>query len=284
MQALVLVRGGGDLGTGVAVTLSEAGYPVVVVDLPHPTSLRLTATFAAAALAGEASVGGVRAVLAPRPADLLEALEAGLVPLWTGGEAELRGLLSPAALVDARMRGLTQPSVRRDEAPVVIALGPGYTAGLHATYVIETQRGPALGRVIGAGQASAYTGVPGVVEGFGEARLLRAPCDGAVQRVLDIGDMVEAGDLVARVSGVPVQAGIGGMVRGLKLDGTRVRLGHKLGDIDPRRDRSLLTRPSDKARRVAEGVREALERAGVRPRGAAPPTSRAAAAGGRNYG
>lgn len=267
----ILVRGGGDLGTGVAVTLRHAGYDVVVVDLPRPTTLRLTAAFAAASLWGAMEVDGVAAVHVEEIPAVRALLAAGKVAVWTGSEAALRAALSPGGLVEARMRGLSEPSLRLEEAPVVIALGPGYEAGVHCHYVIETNRGPSLGAAIERGCPEEHTGIPGEVCGLTEERILRAPADGMLARVREIGDLVEPDAVVATVAGAPARARIGGMVRGLKLSGLRVSRGHKIGDIDPRRDPALLRAPSDKSARVGAGVVAALRlarAAGKKNRGA----------------
>jgi len=255
---LVLLRGGGDLGSGVVVALVRAGATVVVAEQPLPTALRLRAAFAAAAVYGEVAVGGLTGVRAESPEAVREAIAAGRVPVWTGDEAELREIIRPTALVDARLRGLSDPGLDRADAERVIALGPGYEAGRHCHFVIETMRGPNLGAVIERGCAAPHTGVPGDVLGLTEKRLLRSPADGPVVRLMEIGDFVEAGDVIATVCGAPVRAGISGMVRGLKLDGVVVGAGHKIGDVDPRRERSLLSEPSDKAARVGAGVVAAL--------------------------
>jgi len=259
----VLVRGGGDLGTGAAVAIARARLPVIVVDLPLPTALRLTVAFASAVLDGAVVVGGVRAVHARSEAEVRELLERGEVALWTGSEAELGAFVTPLALVDARMRGLSARDLSPALAPLVIALGPGFTAGLDCHLIVETNRGASLGDVIASGQASSHTGTPGQVEGLTHERLLRAPVDGTLTRIKSIGDLVEAGDVVAEVEGLPVKSLISGMIRGLKLSGLPVRAGWKVGDVDPRRDRALLAATSDKAARVGAGVLAALRRGGV---------------------
>ncbi len=263
---VVVVRGGGDLGSGVAVALRRAGWPVVVQDLPRPTALRLTVAFASASLSGRVQVGEFTGVHAPTHDAVRQALENGDVPVWTGGLAELLVQLRPHALVDARLRGLSDADLTPDVAPVVVALGPGWRAGEHCTYVIETQRGPDLGRVIESGMAQSHTGVPGDVQGLTNERLLRSPTAGVLRRHRQIGDVVEAGEVVATVGGQPVVAVISGMIRGLRLDGLWMEQGRKVGDVDPRRDRALLDVPSDKAERVGAGVVEALRRAGERAR------------------
>lgn len=254
-ERLVLLRGGGDLGTGIAHALFTAGWQVVVRDQPQPTALRLSVAFAAAALEGRITVEGVEAVHCRTPAAVGEALRAGRVPLWT--DAEDRLALQPAVVVDARMRSLSQPCPPSDGS-VLIGIGPGFTAGRDAEYVIESNRGPELGRVITRGRAQEHTGVPGAVAGFRLERLLRAPRAGSFQRRAALGDFVEVGQVVGEVDGAPVRAQLRGMIRGLKLSGVSVGTHHKVGDVDPRRDRSLLNEMTDKARAVGRGVLEAL--------------------------
>jgi xanthine dehydrogenase accessory factor len=161
------------------------------------------------------------------------------------------------------MRSLTEPMARLDEARLVIGVGPGFVAGRDVHVVIESNRGPRLGEPITSGAAEAYTGVPGDVLGLREERLLRAPRAGRLTRVRELGDFVEAGEVVATVEGEPVVARIAGMVRGLKLDGVPVGARHKVGDVDPRRDRALLAKMTDKARAVSLGAVRAALTSGV---------------------
>ena len=267
---LVFLRGSGDLGSGVAVALARAGCRVVVIELPRPTALRLTVAFASAVIDGSVVVGGVTGVHAGSVEEVAAAFEAGRVPVWTAGEAALRERFAPEALVDARLRGLSDPNLRTTDAPAVIALGPGFEAGLHAHFVIETNRGPALGVVLERGQAAPHTGTPGDIDGETARRILRSPAAGVLRRVRAIGDTVEAGEVVATVEGLPVRAQLAGLVRGLLSDGLSVPLHKKVGDVDPRADRRLLSEPSDKAAAIGRGVLEALARAGLLP---SPPPS-----------
>jgi xanthine dehydrogenase accessory factor len=261
MRALAVIRGGGELGTGIGHALARAGLAVVVLDRPLPGALRLHVAFAWAAVAGRAEVEGVVAVHCADRAAVDAALARGEVAVFTGPPGALG--LRPDVLVDARMRSLTAPMARLDEARVVIGVGPGIEAGRDAHFVIESNRGPRLGSLIREGRAEAYTGVPGEVEGLREPRILRSPGAGTLERVLDLGAFVEPGDVVARVAGAPVVARIGGMIRGLKLTGVEVGAGHKVGDVDPRRDRALCGAMTDKARAVGRGALDALVEAGV---------------------
>ena len=254
----VFVLGGGDLGSGVVLALHRAGCRVIVIERPWPTALRLHVAFASAVLHGLWSVDGVFGRHVSDGRTLAEALARGEVAVWSGSEAELRALVAPAALVDARLLGVSQPDLTRERAPLVIALGPGHVAGVHCHAVIETNRGPHLGEVIYAGSAAPHTGIPGTVAGLDEARVVRSAVDGKVTRVCAIGDVVRAGDVVAFVNGTVAMSCIAGVVRGLKLDDVRVRRGQKIADVDPRGDRDLCWQPSDKSGKVGAGAVAAL--------------------------
>jgi xanthine dehydrogenase accessory factor len=159
------------------------------------------------------------------------------------------------------MKGVsgTEPKTTRADATLVIGVGPGFHAGDDCHLIVESNRGPALGRVITTGAAETHTGQPGVVQGHSGRRLLRAPCAGTFVRTREIGDWIEKGEIVGEVGGASVLAGLSGMIRGLKLTGTPVGHGHKVGDVDPRRDRGLLKQMTDKARAVGQGVLRALD-------------------------
>lgn len=258
---LVVVRGAGELGTGIAHALARTGARVLLLDRPLPRALRLGVAFALAAVQERAVVEGVEAVLCRSRSEVEAAWAAGRMPLWTQAESLLE--LRPDVLVDARMRQLTEPQPLRGAATVTVGIGPGFVAGEDADFVVESNRGPALGRLLERGSAEPYTGRPGFVAGFREERVLRAPCAGPFQRVRELGDVVVAGEVVGEVHGEPVRARLGGIVRGLKLSGVLVGAGHKVGDVDPRADRALLTTMTDKARAVGAGVVQALERAGL---------------------
>lgn len=270
---LALIRGGGELATGAAHALHRAGARVLVLERSLPTALRLGVAFASAATHGRITVAGVEAVRATSEAEILAAWQRGQVAVWIDDDLtrdfptpeRLAGnpMLSPDLIVDARMRQLSQPITRVGDAALVIGIGPGFEVGRDAHFVVESNRGPALGRVIRAGGAEPYTGIPGDVLGFREQRILRAPRAGRLERRHQLGDFVAIGDLVAEVDGAPVRAQLDGMIRGLKLTGVTVGAGHKVGDVDPRRDRSLLTTMTDKALTVGRGVVRATRIGGV---------------------
>jgi len=254
---LVLVLGGGDLGTGVAHRLFRCGFKVAVGELAQPTALRRAVAFASAVYVGEIEVEGIRAVVAENACAAKTLMDQGLIPVMTSGPHRLRSMVSPHIIVDARMakRNL---GTRLQDAPIVVGLGPGFTAGEDVHAVVETNRGHYLGRVILAGLAEPDTGVPGPVQGHARDRVLWSPCYGRFGTVLSIGDRVTRGQQVASVSGIGIVAHIQGVVRGLAHDGLVVQEGQKVGDIDPRGVREYCFTISDKARAVAGGVLEAI--------------------------
>lgn len=274
----VTIRGGGEMGSAIAHAFALAGLRLLVLDRPLPGALRLGVAFAAAAVSadGRVTIEGITAARCRDRREIEAAWARGEIALWIDPWTDPTvATLRPGVLVDARMRSLTEPMTRLDEAPLVIGVGPGFDAGRDCHYVIESNRGPRLGAVITSGPADSHTGVPGDVLGFRDERILRAPRTGRLERARDLGDFVEPGDVVATVDGAPVVARLGGMIRGLKLSGAEVGAGHKVGDVDPRRDRALLSCMTDKARAVARGALEAAVLAGVLGADALGPARRA---------
>ena len=254
---LVLIKGAGDLATGTAVRLARAGFRVVMTDLARPTAVRRTVAFSQCLYDGSATVEGLTARRAEHPAEAEAILAAGAIPVLADPAANILKELPFDALVDAILakRNL---GTRITDAPIVLALGPGFTAGADCHGVIETQRGHDLGRLILSGSAAPNTGVPGNVGGYTVERLIRAPADGPFEPLAAIGDRVEAGAPVARVAGETVRAQISGVVRGMLPAGLAVAKGMKAGDIDPRREARHCFTVSDKARAIGGGVLEGL--------------------------
>ena len=264
-NSLVAVKGAGDLATGVIHRLSRAGFAVIATELPEPTVVRRTVAFAEAVTRGEMTVEDVTARLATSLQDIQATLANELVPIVVDPDGTLLRQMHPSVLIEATLSkynsGLTM-----DDAPIVIALGPGYEAGKDVHAVIETNRGHNLGRVYLKGYAESNTCVPGAIGGYTIERLLRAPCAGALYGVRQIGDLVQAGETVAVVrtnetsdnETAPVVAAISGILRGLMRDGLHVSSGMKVGDIDPRAAREHCFTISDKSRAIAGGVLEAI--------------------------
>lgn len=251
---LVVVRGGGDLGTGVAWRLRTVGFPVVVLELARPLAVRRTVAFATAATDGRIVVDGIEAVRVEDPAAAIDAIGPGRIPVLVSDTVPAFPE-APSVLVDARLAKAVLDT-RIDQAPFVVALGPGFVAGRDCHAVVETMRGHRLGRVIRDGAAAPNTGVPGHIGGATVDRLIRAEVAGDLAWEVGFGDLVEAGQQVGTIAGAPVRARIAGTVRGLIAPGP-VEPGLKIGDIDPRGDPVAATQISDKALCVAGGVLEA---------------------------
>jgi len=255
-RPLALIKGAGDLATGVALRLYRSGFAVVMTELAHPTVVRRTVAFAEAVVQGRVAVEGVEGVLADDATQVRRLLAQGAIAVVVDPGAAVRHELRPLLLVDAIVakRNL---HTRLTDAPAVVALGPGFVAGRDAHAVIETRRGHSLGRVITAGEALPDTGIPGEVGGHGAERVLRAPEDGILRAAREIGDRVRADEIVAYVGDVPVRSQLDGVLRGLIRPGLYVSAGLKLGDVDPRGSREDCYLVSDKALAIAGGVLEA---------------------------
>ena len=254
---LVLIRGGGDIATGIALRLYRAGCSLVLTALPAPTAIRRTVCFSEAVRLGETTVENITARLAHSPEEALALTRQGMVAILADETGVCLPTLRPQAIVDARL-AKRNIDTRMDQAPVVIGVGPGFTAGVDCHAVVETQRGHFLGRAIYEGPAAPNTGIPGNIGGYTTQRVLRAPADGILTRTLPIGSMVEAGQAAGYVGGLPMVCEISGVLRGILPENTPVTQGMKSGDVDPRGALAHCSTASDKALAVAGGVLEAL--------------------------
>ena len=254
---LALIRGAGDIASGAAMRLWRCGIDVVMTDLARPTAIRRTVAFSDAIVHGETTVEGLRAVRAENAAEAKKLLREGVLPVLADPECACREELAPDALVDAILakRNL---GTKIDDAPIVVGVGPGFTAGEDCHAVVETMRGHTLGRVIYSGSALPNTNIPGLIGGFAGERVLRAPADGIFVQKLEIGASVHTGDVAGTVNGVPMLCQIDGMLRGILPDGTPVTRGMKSGDVDPRGKREYCDLVSDKALAIGGGVLEAI--------------------------
>jgi xanthine dehydrogenase accessory factor len=256
---VVLIRGGNDIASAVAHRLFTAGYPVMILEAPQPLTVRRGMAYASAVYEGRVSLEGVAAEYARTLERALELLQSrSAIPVVTAFEQESRTAFSPAVIVDARLRKKDRSTSRVTDAPLVIGLGPGFTAGAEAHLIVETNRGPALGRIITEGEADAYTGEPVEIAGHSKDRYLYAPRAGIFRTRLDLGARVEAGQIVGRVEGEQLTAKVGGIIRGIVKDGLSVQAGTKLVDIDPRGDTAYLSELSQKAWTIADAVLAAV--------------------------
>jgi xanthine dehydrogenase accessory factor len=256
MPAIVLIRGGGDLASGVALRLFRTGLNVVITELQGPLAVRRTVSFAEAVYDGQATVEGVTARYAKDPTDLLgilNILAKRQIPVIVDPECAAVNPLQPLAIIDARMTK-QPPEPVSHQARLYVGLGPGFSAPRNCNAVIETERGYNLGRVIWAGGALDDTSRP-----QGDLRrVLRAPADGSLRSSAQIGSHVEAGEPIADIDGAAILAPFKGVLRGLLRPGVAVHKGVKIGDLDSTDDPRVCELVSDKSLAVGGGVLEAL--------------------------
>lgn len=254
---LTIIRGAGDIASGVALRLHRAGIRVVMTEIERPTTIRRTVAFSDAVVNGEQTVEGVTARRTENAEEARAMLDDGILPVLVDPDCICRASLAPDALVDAILakRNL---GTRITDAPAVVGVGPGFTAGVDCHAVVETMRGHTLGRVYYEGAALPNTNIPGLIGGFAGERVLRAPADGVFTGARRIGERVEAGETVGYVAGVPMTATLTGVLRGLLADGVTVKRGMKSGDVDPRGEAAYCQTASDKALAVGGGVLEAI--------------------------
>ena len=271
---LIVVRGAGDLATGTIHRLKKAGFRLLVLEAEHPAAIRRQVALSEAVYAGSARVEDVEAVrmdvdLAEKK-NRKELLEQEMERIWKKDGVPVlvdpAGLsiaaLRPAVVVDAIL-AKKNLGTTKEMAPLVIALGPGFTAGEDVDVVIETKRGHNLGRVIRSGSAVPNTGIPGIIGGYGKERVMHAQAEGILRNAASIGDIVEARAVIAEIETengtVPVEASLSGLLRGLIRDGYPVTKGFKIADIDPRKEelQNCFT-ISDKARCIAGSVLEVI--------------------------
>lgn len=273
-EKLVIVRGGGDLATGTIHKLHRMGFPVIILEIPNPSSIRRYVAFSEAVYEGTMTIEGVTCRFCGDVSTLSDAkeaawnvLEKGEIPLFADSQGRLIPYLKPWAVVDAII-AKKNLGTSRTMAPVTVALGPGFTAGEDVDVVVETKRGHNLGRLLYEGSAEPNSGIPGIIAGYGRERVNHAETAGILYSVRKIGDLVKAGETIAvirtedslgDVDYVEVKSKISGVLRGMIRDGYPVTRGFKIADIDPREsEQKNCFTISDKARCIAGGVAEAL--------------------------
>lgn len=259
---LAVIKGAGDLASGIALRLVHSGVRVVMTDLPKPLAIRRTVAFCEAIREGEMTVEDITAKFARTPEEAMSLLYEGYIPVLADPEAEIIQKIHPDIVIDAIL-AKRNIGTSINDAGIVIGVGPGFTAGVDCHAVIESMRGHTLGRAIYEGSALPNTNIPGLIGGFAGERVLRAPATGTFQAVKQIGDIVKTGDIIGYVCGKPMVSTIDGVLRGLIADGTQVREGLKSGDVDPRGNQEYCTLVSDKALAIAGGILEAILKLGA---------------------
>jgi xanthine dehydrogenase accessory factor len=257
---IVLIRGGGDLASGVAFRLHKSGFRVVIAELPKPLAVRRLASFSEAIYAGEVTIEGITAKKVSKlddPLRVLQLLSKGRIPLLIDPDGKSVQSVHPSVIVDARMLKLP-PEALKHSAKLYIGLGPGFIGGGNCHAAIETQRGPWLGRVLWDGPTQPDSGTPEAVGEKQTDRVLLSPIDGALVAMKMIGDLIKQGETVAEVNGQLIVAPFDGVLRGLIHSEVEIHKGMKIGDLDPRNDPQLCNHISDKALAIGGGVLEAI--------------------------
>ena len=253
----ILIKGAGDLATGIGWRLRRAGFNVVMTEIEQPLTVRLTVSYSQAVYCGRVEIEGITGVLVHSMAEAKAALAQGKIAVIVDPKADIAAEYKPDVMVDAIM-AKRNTGTSRGDAPLVIAVGPGFCAGRDCDFVIETKRGHFLGRVIEEGEAIPNTGVPGNIGGYTTERIIRAVKDGIFHPAVQIGDSVKKGDIVAYVDDAPVHALLDGIVRGMLHGGIAVGKDMKCGDIDPRAQKEHCFTISDKSRAIGGGALEAV--------------------------
>ena len=262
MKDLIVVRGGGDLATGTIYKLKKCGFPVLILEVAQPSAIRRNVAFCEAVYQGTQTVEDMTCHLASSLDQARAFLAEGKLTVLVDPEGASVSGLQPLAVVDAIL-AKKNLGTSRNLAPITVALGPGFTAGVDVDAVVETKRGHNLGRVLWEGSAAPNTGIPGLIGGYGKERVIHCPTAGILRNVKKITDTVTRGEVIALVETedgtVPVEASLDGILRGLIRDGYPVCEGFKIADIDPRIDeyQNCFT-ISDKARCIAGGGLEAV--------------------------
>ena len=261
----ILVRGGGDLASGVIHRLYRCGYRVLILESEAPSAIRREVSFCEAVYEGEAFVEGILCRKISSTAECEKVWQEGEIPLLADEKGACIKEFAPDAVIDAilakRNLGTT-----KEMAPLTIALGPGFAAGYDVDFVVETMRGHDLGKIIEDGEALPNTGTPGLIAGVGRERVIHSPAEGVILNKMKIADFVEKGQVIATVGDVPVLASLTGILRGIIRDGYKVYKGMKIADIDPRKEeKENCYTISDKARCIAGSVVEILLSRGVLP-------------------
>ena len=254
---MVLIKGAGDLATGIAYRLKKSGFDIVMTEIHKPTTVRRTVAFSQAVFDNEIVIEGIKGVKVNNINEIYEEIREGNIPIIIDEKAEIIKELRPDVVVDSII-AKKNLGTSIEDAPIVIGVGPGFEAKVDCHLVVETKRGHYLGKVIEEGSAIPNTGVPGNIGGYTKERIIRASSNGKIKPLVAIGDFVKKGDIVAYIDGIEVLAEIDGIVRGMLQEGIEVFKGMKSGDIDPRCEKDHCFTISDKARSIGGGVLEAI--------------------------
>lgn len=250
----VLIKGAGDLASGVGMAFYKSGFKVLMTESEKPTVIRRSVAFGNCIFEDKAIVEGVTSIKVNED-NYKEALDRGLIGVIVDPKAEIIKKYQPDIVVDAIL-AKSNLGTTMDDAPIVIGCGPGFYAGNDCHLVIETKRGHNLGQIIRTGSAIANSGIPGIVEGRGIERVIYSPVEGIVTHVKKIGDIVAESDIILKVGDVPVTSPFKGVLRGLIAEGLHVPAKMKIGDVDPRINPEYCFTISEKAMAIGRAAVE----------------------------
>lgn len=255
---VIIIRGGGDIASGIIQKLYRSGFKVLVLEVSNPTSIRRTVCYSEAIYEGTITIEGITSILVKNTKETENAWNEDKIPVIIDPKGYYIDIVKPKVLIDAIL-AKKNLGTKIDMADITIALGPGFEAGKDVHIVIETMRGHNLGRLIFEGHAIPNTGIPGEVKGFAKERVIYSPSNGSIESIKKIGDVVKAGEVIARINDTKILATIDGLLRGIIRNGSTVWEGLKIADIDPRLSENINCYTiSDKARSIAGGVLEAI--------------------------
>lgn len=257
MENIILIRGGGDLASGVALRLHRAGMRIAITEVEQPLAVRRLVSFGEAVYRGEFQVEEVTSIRVNNLDDLYDAVKDGKIPVLVDPRMEYLDEISPLVLIDARMTK-KPPELPMNIAPLVIGLGPGFIGGENCHAAIETNRGHFLGRVIWEGPPQPNTGAPEAVATHRSERVLRSPADGRFITHKEIGSVIKKSEVIAEVNTMEITAPFDGTLRGLLHEGLDVHQGMKVGDLDPRKNPEFAYKVSEKSLAIGGGVMEAI--------------------------
>ncbi len=257
-ELVVLIKGAGEVASGVAHKLHRSHFKVCLTEIPLPLAVSRGTTFSEAAFDGSKEIEGVTAEMVPLTLkDIQVAWKQGNIALVIDPETKARNILHPDVIIDATM-AKRNTGTKITDAPLVIGLGSGFTAGKDIHVIVETLQGPNLGRIITEGKAEKDTGEPVIIAGLGKERVVWAPQAGTFNTKMEIGDRVKAGQEVGKIADISLKAPFQGILRGLIRNGVGVRKGEKLIEVDTVNDSSICFIIRDKMRTIAGGVLEAI--------------------------
>ncbi|MDO5713312.1 MAG: selenium-dependent molybdenum cofactor biosynthesis protein YqeB [Tissierellia bacterium] len=254
-KPIIIIRGGGDVATGIIQKLHRSGNAILILDVEKPTAIRRGVALCDAVYFGEKEVEDIKAVRIDSLKEIEKVWDQGNIPLYVDPKGDSIYEIKPMAVVDAIL-AKKNIGTNKNMAPITIGVGPGFIAGEDVDLVVETNRGHDLGRLIFSGPPQENTGIPGDIMGYTSERVIHAPNSGELKHIRKIGDLVKKGEKIAQIEDVAVKSKLDGVLRGLIGDGTIVHKGMKIADVDPRGEVSACYYISDKARNIGGGVLE----------------------------